>query len=124
MTAGALRLWLVLALLLRCVKPLNIPQDRGTGGRQAGLDATNAASEKLDARFHLKDLPRGPALAPHKKAPQFMLDLFNAVSVSSGIPKSQKDILEGNIVRSFEDKGEYKMTFTHGMQCNLENKCA
>lgn len=124
MTAGALRLWLALALLLRCVKPLAIPQDRGTGGRQAGLDATNAASEKLDALFHLKDLPRGPALAPHKKAPQFMLDLFNAVSVSSGIPKSQKEILEGNIVRSFEDKGECEMTFTHGMQCDLENKCA
>lgn len=101
-----------------------------------GLDATNAASEKLDALFHPRDgfksegwNPRdgtawGPALAPHKKAPQFMLDLFNAVSVSSGIPKSQKEILEGNIVRSFEDKGEYEMTFTHGMQCNLENKCA
>lgn len=106
MTAGALRLWLVLALQLRCVTLLAIPQDRGTAGRQDGLDATKRASEKLDALVHLKDLPRGPAVAPHKKAPQFMLDLFNAVSVSDGTPKSQKEILEGNIVRSFEDKGE------------------
>ncbi|XP_030256992.1 bone morphogenetic protein 2 [Sparus aurata] len=107
MTAGALRLWLVLlALRLRCVSPLAIPQDRGRAGRQqAALEATETANEKLDAIVHLKDLPRGPALAPHKKAPQFMLDLFNAVSVSDGTPKSQKEILEGNIVRSFEDKG-------------------
>nr|XP_046233397.1 bone morphogenetic protein 2-like isoform X2 [Scatophagus argus] len=34
-----------------------------------------------------------------------MLDLFDAVSVSNGTPKSQKEILEGNVVRSFEDKG-------------------
>uniref|UniRef100_H3CF38 TGF-beta family profile domain-containing protein n=1 Tax=Tetraodon nigroviridis TaxID=99883 RepID=H3CF38_TETNG len=46
-----------------------------------------------------------PAVAPHKKPPQFMLDLFNVVSVSHGTPKSQKEILDGSIVRSFEDKG-------------------
>ncbi|XP_047465673.1 bone morphogenetic protein 2-like [Mugil cephalus] len=105
MTAGALCLCLVLALRLACVAPLVIPQGRGTAGKQGGLDSMKTASEKLDALFNLRDLPRGPAVAPHKKAPQFMLDLFNAVSVSDGIPKSQKDILEGNIVRSFEDKG-------------------
>ncbi|KAI4797132.1 hypothetical protein KUCAC02_026529 [Chaenocephalus aceratus] len=32
------------------------------------------------------------------------LDLFNAVTVSEGRPRSQKEILEGNTVRSFEDK--------------------
>ncbi|XP_056222459.1 bone morphogenetic protein 2-like [Seriola aureovittata] len=105
MTEGALRLWLVLALQLRCVTLLAIPRDRGTAARREGSDETETAGEKLDAQFHLRDLPRGPALAPHKKAPQFMLDLFNAVSVSDGTPKSQKEILEGNIVRSFEDKG-------------------
>uniref|UniRef100_A0A3Q3MJN9 Bone morphogenetic protein 2-like n=1 Tax=Labrus bergylta TaxID=56723 RepID=A0A3Q3MJN9_9LABR len=68
---------------------------------------TNEGELKLDASVHLKDLPRGPVVAPHKKAPQFMLDLFNAVSVSDGTPKSQKDILEGNIVRSFEDKERF-----------------
>ncbi|XP_010741212.1 bone morphogenetic protein 2 [Larimichthys crocea] len=101
MTAGALRLLLVLALQLRCVNPLAIPQDRGTAVRKEALDET----AKENALVHLKDLPRGPSVAPHKKAPQFMLDLFNAVSVSDGTPKNQKEILEGNIVRSFEDKG-------------------
>ncbi|XP_069012228.1 bone morphogenetic protein 2-like [Embiotoca jacksoni] len=100
MTAGALPLCLVLALRLRCVALLAIPQDRGGEGRQ-----DSSTDQTLDALFNLKDLPRVPAVAPHKKAPQFMLDLFNAVSVSDGTPKSQKDILEGNIVRSFEDKG-------------------
>uniref|UniRef100_A0A3P8U1W1 TGF-beta family profile domain-containing protein n=1 Tax=Amphiprion percula TaxID=161767 RepID=A0A3P8U1W1_AMPPE len=103
----SLRLCVLLALQLRCVTPLVIPQHRGTAGKQDGLDATNTASQKLDTLFSLKDLPRGPAAAPRKKAPQFMLDLFNAVSVSDGTLKSQKEILEGNIVRSFEDKGEF-----------------
>lgn len=70
------------------------------------MDAAKTVNEKLNPLVHLKDLPRGPAVGPHKKAPQFMVDLFNAVSVSDGTPKTQKEILEGNIVRSFEDKGE------------------
>ncbi|XP_022076689.2 bone morphogenetic protein 2-like [Acanthochromis polyacanthus] len=105
MTAAALRLCVLLALQLRCVTPLVIPQHRGTAGKQNGLDVTNTASQKLNTLFSLKNLPRGPATAPRKKAPQFMLDLFIAVSVSDGTLKSQKEILEGNIVRSFEDKG-------------------
>uniref|UniRef100_A0A8C3ATK2 TGF-beta family profile domain-containing protein n=1 Tax=Cyclopterus lumpus TaxID=8103 RepID=A0A8C3ATK2_CYCLU len=90
-------LWFILTA---CVA---VPLDKGRAGRHDGSDATNAASEKVDALMHVKDLPRA-AVAPHKKAPQFMLDLFNAVSVSDG---SQKDILEGNIVRSFEDKERF-----------------
>lgn len=97
MTARAPRLCLLALLLLRCVTPLAIPQD--------GLDATKMARQKLDRLFYLKDIPR-PAVAPQKKAPQFMLDLFNVVSVMDGTPKSQTDILEGNTVRSFSDKGE------------------
>ncbi|MEQ2164615.1 hypothetical protein GOODEAATRI_008453 [Goodea atripinnis] len=58
-----------------------------------------------EAPFELKDLSRAPAFSPHKKAPQFMLDLFNAVSVDHGTHKSQKEMLEGNTVRSFQDKG-------------------
>lgn len=102
MTAGALRLCLVLALQLRCVAvPL---QDVEESARQAGA-GVEAAKEKINALFHLRDLPRGPPVAPHKKAPQFMLDLFNVVSVSDSVGRSQKEILDGNIVRSFEDKG-------------------
>uniref|UniRef100_A0A3B3TUC0 TGF-beta family profile domain-containing protein n=1 Tax=Poecilia latipinna TaxID=48699 RepID=A0A3B3TUC0_9TELE len=89
MPAGALRLSLCLllaALHLSCVP----------GG---ALD---------EAPFELKDFPRAPAFSPHKKAPQFMLDLFNAVSVADGAHRSQKEILEGNTVRSFQDKGEGK----------------
>ncbi|XP_029384262.1 bone morphogenetic protein 2 [Echeneis naucrates] len=95
MTAGApsLCLCLCLALQLRCVALLAVPRD------------VSDAGEEPDAQFHLKDSPRGPAVAPRKKAPQFMLDLFNSVTVTDGTPKSQKEILEGNIVRSFEDKG-------------------
>uniref|UniRef100_A0A3B5QH46 TGF-beta family profile domain-containing protein n=1 Tax=Xiphophorus maculatus TaxID=8083 RepID=A0A3B5QH46_XIPMA len=89
MPAGALRLSLCLllaALHLSCV-PGGAPDE---------------------APFELKDFPRAPAFSPHKKAPQFMLDLFNAVSVADGAHRSQKEILEGNTVRSFQDKGERK----------------
>ncbi|KAM3860018.1 bone morphogenetic protein 2 [Diretmus argenteus] len=85
MTHPRLRVLIVVALQLRCVSQVTIPH-RETGTR----------GKKLDELFH-------PVSAPHKKAPQFMLDLFNAVSVSAG---TQKEILEGNIVRSFEDKGQ------------------
>ncbi|KAM4525923.1 bone morphogenetic protein 2 [Fundulus diaphanus] len=84
MPAGALRLCLFLAALhLRSVPG-------------AALD---------EAPFELKDLPRAPAFSPHRKAPQFMLDLFSFVSMADEAHKSQKEVLEGNTVRSFQDKG-------------------
>ncbi|XP_059181312.1 bone morphogenetic protein 2-B-like [Centropristis striata] len=101
MAPGAPRLALLLLVQLRCASLLLLPLHGAPAARRDGQEA----SSKLDALLHLKDLPRGPAVAPHKKAPQFMLDLFNAVTLSSGSPRSQKEILEGNIVRSFEDKG-------------------
>ncbi|KAJ0016352.1 hypothetical protein NQD34_014642 [Periophthalmus magnuspinnatus] len=105
MTGRALCLYLVLSLQLRSAVPMAVPHGRRAIGRRAGEGATNKDRDALDALLYLKDLPRGPAVAPHKKAPQFMLDLFNAVSREDGTPKTQKEILDGNIVRSFEDKG-------------------
>ncbi|KAJ0060555.1 hypothetical protein NL108_016013, partial [Boleophthalmus pectinirostris] len=105
MTGRALCLCLLLALQLRTVVPMALPHGRRGIGRRAGEGTTNKGRDTLDALLYLKDLPRGPAVAPHKKAPQFMLDLFNAVSREDGIPRSQNEILDGNIVRSFEDKG-------------------
>lgn len=108
-------LWLVLALRQGCVTPLAIAQDRRPEGPQGRPEPImNAASTEQKAQFHLTDLPRGPAVAPHKKPPQFMLDFFNVVSVSRGTHgtlKSQKEILDGSIVRSFEDKGKKKIIY-------------
>lgn len=111
-SAAALRLCACLAALQLCqMRPAETLVLPGPLERHAQVGpqeptTTRPAKEKLDNLVRLKDLPRGPAVAPHKKAPQFMLDLFNSVSVLDGAPKSQKEILEGNIVRSFEDKGE------------------
>lgn len=116
MTAGAPRLCLGLALLLRCVTAHVLPPHGA--GVQDGLDATETARQKQEALFYLKDVPR-PAVAPQKKAPQFMLDLFNAVSDPDGTPKSQNDILEGNTVRSLNNKGEKRLprlTITHELR--------
>ncbi|CAF92055.1 unnamed protein product, partial [Tetraodon nigroviridis] len=88
-----------------CVTPLAIPQDGRPEEQRGRPEPIMNAASKQETQFHLTDLPRGPAVAPHKKPPQFMLDLFNVVSVSHGTPKSQKEILDGSIVRSFEDKG-------------------
>lgn len=111
MTAASLRLCLLTFALLqmRNVASIVLPPGRGAVERQQrdlDPDEARTVSRELDALLHLKDSLRGPGTAPQKKAPKFMLDLFNAVSVTDGRPKSQKEILEGNIVRSFEDKGK------------------
>ncbi|XP_072312882.1 bone morphogenetic protein 2-like [Eucyclogobius newberryi] len=105
MTVRALSLLLLLGLQLRSAVALPIPLGRRGTGRRAAEGAPTKGRDPLDALLYLKDLPRGPAVAPHKKPPQFMLDLFNAVSREDGASRSQNEILEGNIVRSFEDKG-------------------
>ncbi|XP_019901805.2 bone morphogenetic protein 2 [Esox lucius] len=53
--------------------------------------------------FNPNDLAHSSSV-PHRRAPQFMLDLFNAVADSNGISKNTEK-LEGNVVRSFEDRG-------------------
>lgn len=67
------------------------------------LDITKSA-KKMDELFNPMDLPESSSV-PHRKAPQFMLDLFNSVADSNGIPRNSEK-LEGNVVRSFEDRGE------------------
>ncbi|XP_061564101.1 bone morphogenetic protein 2-B-like [Cololabis saira] len=99
MPAGLLRVWLVLAVPLGCVSPLAVR------GHPGGFTSRSTDTHIPGTLLSLKGLPRAQAVAPQKKAPQFMLDLFNAVSVTDGTPKSQKEILHGNTVRSFEDKG-------------------
>ncbi|KGL80052.1 Bone morphogenetic protein 7, partial [Tinamus guttatus] len=44
-----------------------------------------------------------PDVLPRKKPPQFMVDLFNKVADANGITRAP-GLLEGNVVRSFEDR--------------------
>ncbi|KAJ3607737.1 hypothetical protein NHX12_024788 [Muraenolepis orangiensis] len=110
------RVWVLVLLQLRCaVDALALPHDgaprrndrEAATGKAHHLSA--AAKKRLDGFFHLKEeaaMQKPAAAPPHKKAPQFMMDLFNTVAQSTGTSLlSQKDILQGNIVRSFEDKG-------------------
>ncbi|CAL8300870.1 unnamed protein product [Lota lota] len=113
MTTQGVRAWVLVALHLRCaVDVLAFPHEglprqarEGTTHHLSATTTMSAKKEKLDETFDLKESIQKPAAPPHKQAPQFMRDMFNAVSKSTGTPLSQKDILEGTIVRSFEDKG-------------------
>lgn len=65
------------------------------------------AQRRLDAaQISLRKSPPAP-VASNRRAPPFMMDMFNLVS-GSRTRRSQKEILEGNIVRSLEAKGEQK----------------
>ncbi|XP_035262548.1 bone morphogenetic protein 2-like isoform X1 [Anguilla anguilla] len=66
------------------------------------------AIKRLHEVFHIGDLPQ--KLIHHRTPPQFMVDLFNAVADSNGITRDPK-ILEGNVVRSFQDRVHYDRTF-------------
>uniref|UniRef100_A0A671PW32 Bone morphogenetic protein 2-B-like n=1 Tax=Sinocyclocheilus anshuiensis TaxID=1608454 RepID=A0A671PW32_9TELE len=54
--------------------------------------------------FQIEDLTR--SVQTHRKAPRFMMELYDAVADSNGTLKSMKG-LKGNIVRSFEGVGSY-----------------
>ncbi|XP_078386644.1 bone morphogenetic protein 2-like [Cetorhinus maximus] len=54
------------------------------------------------------DFPR--KTAPSRRPPQYMLDLFNAVADANGTTKTPR-LLEGNVVRSFEDKVHGEQTY-------------
>ncbi|KYO25194.1 hypothetical protein Y1Q_0001809 [Alligator mississippiensis] len=59
------------------------------------------AMQRLQQVFDIQELPRD--VLPRRKPPQFMVDLFNKVADSDGITKAP-EVLEGNVVRSFEDR--------------------
>ncbi|KAM6104981.1 LOW QUALITY PROTEIN: bone morphogenetic protein 2-like [Pterocles gutturalis] len=60
-----------------------------------------AALQRLREVFDIEELP--PDVLPRKKPPQFMVDLFNKVADANGITRDP-GLLEGNVVRSFEDR--------------------
>uniref|UniRef100_A0A8C8BC96 TGF-beta family profile domain-containing protein n=1 Tax=Otus sunia TaxID=257818 RepID=A0A8C8BC96_9STRI len=61
-----------------------------------------AALLRLREVFDIEELP--PDVLPRKKPPQFMVDLFNKVADANGITRAP-GLLEGDVVRSFEDRG-------------------
>ncbi|NXN99120.1 BMP7 protein, partial [Rhinopomastus cyanomelas] len=60
-----------------------------------------AALQRLQEVFDIEELP--PDVLPHKKPPQFMVDLFNKVADVNGITRAP-GLLQGDVVRSFEDR--------------------
>nr|XP_023676226.1 bone morphogenetic protein 7-like [Paramormyrops kingsleyae] len=66
------------------------------------------ALKRLHKIFNIGDKPQN--YLPHKKPPQFMVDLFNAVADHNGVTRNPR-ILEGNVVRSFEDRVYFDRKF-------------
>jgi len=63
---------------------------------------TNAIKMRIwNEILQMKDLTRN--VATNRKAPEFMMELYDAVADANGTLKNSK-VLEGNIVRSFEGK--------------------
>ncbi|XP_015201843.2 bone morphogenetic protein 2-like isoform X1 [Lepisosteus oculatus] len=97
-------------LLFQPGRLLRIPQT--ASARQTEQNSVQGvvsqAIQKLHEVFEIGDLP--PNFLPRRRPPQFMLDLFNAVADSNGITRDP-GILEGNIVRSFEDKMQSDQTY-------------
>uniref|UniRef100_A0A8C6ZUC3 Bone morphogenetic protein 7-like n=1 Tax=Nothoprocta perdicaria TaxID=30464 RepID=A0A8C6ZUC3_NOTPE len=67
-----------------------------------------AALQRLREVFDIEELP--PDVLPRKKPPQFMVDLFNKVADANGITRAP-GLLQGNVVRSFEDRDQHHFYF-------------
>ncbi|NXP29851.1 BMP2 protein, partial [Scytalopus superciliaris] len=61
-----------------------------------------AALQLLREVFDIEELP--PDVLPRRRPPQFMVDLFNKVAYASGISRAP-GLLQGDVVRSFEERG-------------------
>lgn len=95
---AARRLWLWLAWLLSLPAASGLPLAPGPRD-----EVLAAALQRLREVFDIEELP--PDVLPRKKPPQFMVDLFNKVADANGITRAP-GLLEGDVVRSFEDRGE------------------
>ncbi|KPP69501.1 bone morphogenetic protein 2-B-like [Scleropages formosus] len=96
------RLWLCCALSLApwAGSPLGVSTQvmRHT---DADPVVTSQALRKLHEMLQIGEPEQNAP--PHRKPPQFMMDLYNAVADRNGVTKERK-FLEGNVVRSFEDR--------------------
>uniref|UniRef100_A0A8C8T1A8 TGF-beta family profile domain-containing protein n=1 Tax=Pelusios castaneus TaxID=367368 RepID=A0A8C8T1A8_9SAUR len=91
---------LAFGLLLLCHPP---HLSGGPGGaRRKGILAE--AMRRLQKVFDIKELPHD--VLPHRKPPQFMVDLFNKVADSNGVTKAP-GLLEGNVVRNYFDQSHF-----------------
>ncbi|XP_041032053.1 bone morphogenetic protein 7-like [Carcharodon carcharias] len=66
------------------------------------------ATQRLREVFGMGEFPR--KTAPRRGPPQYMLDLFNAVADANGTTNTPR-LLEGNVVRSFENKVHGEQTY-------------
>lgn len=97
MAARRLWPWLGLAWLLSLPAAGGLPLAPGPRD-----EVLAAAMQRLREVFDIEELP--PDVLPRKKPPQFMVDLFNKVADANGITRAP-GLLEGDVVRSFEDRG-------------------
>lgn len=98
MAGGRFWPWMGLAWMLVLAQLGALPL---TSGPRDEVQA--AALQRLREVFDIEELP--PDVLPRKKPPQFMVDLFNKVADANGITRAP-GLLEGDVVRSFEDRGE------------------
>ncbi|KAJ7987662.1 hypothetical protein DPEC_G00328800, partial [Dallia pectoralis] len=101
MAIQVLCVWLILKLQPSLVSMVVVASDGDTSGRENHLEKTKWA--KMDF-FDPKESPQNAPVPPRRKAPRFMVDLFNAVADSTGI-STDTETSEANVVRSFEDRG-------------------
>uniref|UniRef100_A0A8B9EXI8 TGF-beta family profile domain-containing protein n=1 Tax=Amazona collaria TaxID=241587 RepID=A0A8B9EXI8_9PSIT len=95
---------LELALALALAGLLGLPAASGLPLRPGPRDDVLAvALQRLQEVFDIEELP--PDVLPRKKPPPFMIDLFNKVADANGITRGP-GLLESDVVRSFEDRGE------------------
>ncbi|XP_056388361.1 bone morphogenetic protein 2-like [Hyla sarda] len=76
-------------------------KERKSPLRTSSSEVVSEAIQKLQEVFAFGELPHN--ITPAKKPPQFMLELYSRVAGPDGSTKAP-GILEGNVVRSFENK--------------------